>query len=198
MHLLRPRRRALGVTAALASLILAGCATGSSSESNQDGGPGMMGGGTAYRASDRTCTAPGTLPGTRVEVTMGDIGMTRMMSGEAPLGAMMRLRVSATHVRAGAISFVVSNRGWRTHELLVLPLRAHESRGPHMVSPDGRVSEAGSLGEVSRSCGPGTGAGISSGSTGWTTMELRPGRYELVCNLRNHYVDAMRQTFVVS
>jgi uncharacterized cupredoxin-like copper-binding protein len=197
MYLPLPRRRALGIAAALAGLILTGCSTGSSNGSNTDG-HGMMGDGTAYRASTRTCTAPRTLPGTRVEVTMGDGGMTRMMSGEAPRGAMMRLRASPRQVRAGTITFVVSNRGWRTHELLVLPLQAKTSPRPRSVASNGRVSETGSLGEASRSCGPGAGAGITAGSAGWTTMRLRAGRYELVCNLRNHYMDGMRQTFVVS
>jgi uncharacterized cupredoxin-like copper-binding protein len=198
MYLPLPRRRDLAIAAALAGLILTGCSTGSSNRSNAGDGPGMMGDGTAYRASTRTCTAPRTLPGTRVEVTMGDRGMTRMMSGDAPRGAMMRLRASPTHVGAGRITFVVSNRGWRTHELLVLPLQTKASPGPGLVSSNGRVSETGSLGEASRSCGPGAAAGITAGSAGWTTMTLRPGRYELVCNLRNHYMDGMRQTFVVS
>jgi uncharacterized cupredoxin-like copper-binding protein len=33
---------------------------------------------------------------------------------------------------------------------------------------------------------------------GWTTIDLRPGRYELVCNLRNHYANGMHQELDVS
>jgi uncharacterized cupredoxin-like copper-binding protein len=198
MYLPHLRRRALGIAAALAGLVLTGCSTGSSNSSNADDGPGMMGDGTAYRGSTRTCTAPRTLPGTRVDVSMGDGGMTGMMRGDAPLGAKMRLRASTTHVPAGAITFVASNRGWRTHELIVLPLQGNAAPGRRLVASRGRVSEVGSLGEASRSCGPGAGAGITPGSAGWTTMTLRPGRYELVCNLRNHYMDGMHQALVVS
>lgn len=110
----------------------------------------------------------------------------------------MRLLASTTQVPAGNVSLVVSNRGWRTHELVVLPLGAGVAAGERVVGSSGRVSEAGSLGEASRSCGPDSGEGITSGSVGWTTITLTPGRYELVCNLRNHYANGMRLAFVVS
>jgi len=48
-------------------------------------------------------------------------------------------------------------------------------------------------GEVSASCGADAGEGITSGSAGWTTLRLPPGRYELVCNLPNHYAAGMYQ-----
>ena len=50
---------------------------------------------------------------------------------------------------------------------------------------------AGSVGEVSSSCGAGAGEGLTSGSTGWTTLTLPAGRYELVCNLPGHYAAGM-------
>lgn len=40
--------------------------------------------------------------------------------------------------------------------------------------------------------------GITSGSVGWTTLTLAPGRYELVCNLKNHYANGMYQELVVT
>ena len=157
----------------------------------------MMGGGTAYHASNRTCRTPGSLPGARVDVTLGDMGMTSMMNGDAPMGAQMRLRTSTTQVSAGEVSLVVSNLGWRTHELVILPLGKGPA-GQRAVGANGRVSEAGSLGEASRACGPDAGEGITSGSAGWTSITLNPGRYELVCNLRNHYANGMRQALTVS
>jgi uncharacterized cupredoxin-like copper-binding protein len=53
------------------------------------------------------------------------------------------------------------------------------------------VSEAGSLGEASRTCGAGAGEGIASGAAGWTTVTLRPGRYELLGNVPGHYAAGM-------
>lgn len=35
--------------------------------------------------------------------------------------------------------------------------------------------------------GAGEGAGIAAGSAGWVTLDVRPGRYELVCNLPGRY-----------
>jgi uncharacterized cupredoxin-like copper-binding protein len=40
---------------------------------------------------------------------------------------------------------------------------------------------------VSNSCAAGAGEGLKPGATGWTTLTLTPGRYELVCNIAGHY-----------
>lgn len=198
----RPRQvvRTLTLIATLGGLALTGCSSTSTTSQGHggDGGSGMMGDGSSYRSSTRTCSTPDSLPDTQVKVTLVDMGMTKMMGGVAPMGARMRLLASTTQVPAGNVSLVVSNRGWRTHELVVLPLGAGVAAGERVVGSNGRVSEAGSLGEASRSCGPDSGEGIPSGSAGWTTITLAPGRYELVCNLRNHYANGMRQAFVVS
>lgn len=192
--------RTLALLATLGGLVLTGCSSTSTTSQGHggDGGSGMMGDGSSYRSSTRTCSTPDSLPGTQVKVTLVDMGMTKMMGGVAPMGARMSLLASTTQVPAGKVSLVVSNRGWRTHELVVLPLGAGGAAGERVVGSNGRVSEAGSLGEASRSCGPDSGEGITSGSAGWTTITLTPGRYELVCNLRNHYANGMRLALVVS
>lgn len=161
-------------------------------------GPGMMGGGAGYSYSRLTCAAPGSLPGRTVTVTLADMGMTQMMGGTAPLGARMMLRAVPATVPAGQVSLVVSNMGWRTHELVILPLAAGAVAGQRTPGSDGKVDEAGSLGEASRSCAGGAGDGINAGTVGWTTVTLAPGRYELVCNLANHYADGMRQELLVN
>lgn len=66
-----------------------------------------------------------------------------------------------------------------------------------MPGADGKIGEAGSLGEASASCRGGSGEGIRAGTVGWTTLTLAPGRYELVCNLRNHYANGMHQLLQV-
>lgn len=190
----------VSLAALIAGLAFTGCSSVPTHDSNQGDGrhSGMMGSRSAYRSSVITCKPPASVPGTRVEVLLGDMGMTRTMGGVAPMGAHMRLRASTSQVSAGEVSLVVSNLGWRTHELVVLPLAAGVPAGQRPVRADGTVSEAGSLGEASNSCGADSGKGITSGSAGWTTLNLPAGRYELVCNLPNHYADGMRQAFVVS
>ncbi len=155
----------------------------------------MMGG---QQTADLFCAAPDTLPGTRVTVGLGDVGMTGMMMGDAPTNAPMQLVAQPASVPAGKVSFVVENRGWRLHEVVVLPLAKGESAGQRVVGSDGKVDEAGSLGESSTTCASGSGEGIASGAVGWVTVTLAPGRYELVCNLTNHYANGMRQEIVVT
>lgn len=191
----------------VAGLALAGCGSGSSTgsammggggRSAASGGAGMVGGGAGYRFAHATCSAPRSLPGRIVTVTLADMGMTRMMGGTARLGAHMMLRVSPATIPAGRISVVASNLGWRTHELVILPLAAGAAAGQRVPGSDGKVAETGSRGEASHSCGSGTGEGITSGSVSWITVTLPPGRYELICNLPNHYADGMYQELVVT
>ena len=151
-----------------------------------------------YHMSRLTCAAPSSLSGSRVTVVLGDMGMTRMMRGIAPLGDRMMLRTFPATVSAGTVSFVVENMGWRTHEMVVLPLPRGQAAGRRVPGADGRIDETGSLGEASASCTAGSGEGIGAGTVGWVTLVLPPGRYEVVCNMRNHYADGMHQVLSVS
>ena len=156
--------------------------------------PGSMMGGTAgYHFPALSCAAPVSLPGSRVTVVLGDMGMTQMMGGDAPMGGRMMLQATPRVVAAGKVSLVAENRGWRTHELVVLPLGKTAVAGQRVPGADGKVSESGSLGEASASCAGGPGEGIDSAAVGWVTLQLSPGRYELLCNLKNHYANGMYQ-----
>jgi uncharacterized cupredoxin-like copper-binding protein len=202
-------RRSVVLTTVLAGVVLTGCTSATHragspmmggtgvSATNPHGGP-TMDGGSGYHYSRLTCAAPNSLPGRVVNVTLADMGMTTMMGGTAPMGAHMMLRATPASVPAGKISLVASNMGWRTHELVVLPLAAGASAGQRVPGPDGKVDETGSLGEASGSCASGTGDGITAGTVGWTTLTLAPGRYELICNLTNHYADGMHQELVIT
>lgn len=158
-------------------------------------GQGGMGAGGPARSS-LTCAAPDVLPGTTVRVTLADMG--RMMGGTAPRGVPMMLRASTSSVPAGPVSLVAANLGGRDHELVILPLADGVRAGQRTPGADGQVDESGSLGEASASCAAGTGDGIAPGTVGWTTVTLAPGRYELVCNLPNHYADGMYQELDVT
>ncbi|MGI8415506.1 MAG: sulfocyanin-like copper-binding protein [Nakamurella sp.] len=165
---------------------------------NQQGLLGMMAAGPGYSYWRLSCSAPSSLAGQRVNVTLADMGMTQMMGGVAPMGSRMMLYASPATVAAGQISLVASNVGWRTHELVILPLAAGATAGLRIVGSDGKVPETGSLGEASGSCAAGAGQGITAGQVGWVTVTLAHGRYELVCNLQNHYADGMHQELTVS
>ena len=174
-------------------LLLAGCTSNA-----QQPGPPMMGGARHHYSSTLTCHAPTSLPGHVVRVTLVDMGrMTTMMGGAAPMGAHMRLRATPHVVPAGTVTLVAVNVGRRTHELVVLPLAKGASAGQRVPGADGKIDEAGSLGEASRSCAAGAGEGVRARTVGWVTLTLARGRYELVCNLRNHYADGMYDELVV-
>jgi uncharacterized cupredoxin-like copper-binding protein len=151
-----------------------------------------------YHFRDVSCSVPASLPGSTVRVVLGDMGMMQMMGGVAPLGYRMMLHASPAVARAGPVSFEVANMGWRTHEMVVLPLPPGSAAGQRTPESDGRVSEKGSLGEASSSCAAGSGEGITTGAAGWVTLNLKPGAYELVCNLPNHYADGMYQALIVT
>lgn len=162
-------------------------------------GAGMMGSAPpGYQYSRLTCSAPTSLPGTVVRVTLGDMGMTRMMGGTAPLDARMMLGAFPATVPAGQITLVAQNMGWRVHELVILPLADGAVAGARVPGADGKVDEKGSLGEASRPCAAGSGEGITSGAVGWTTVTLPAGHYELICNVANHYADGMHQELTVT
>lgn len=163
-----------------------------------------------------TCSAP-TLPGSTLDVTLADMGGMMagqmptwrngqlmpgtgmagggmmgggMMGGTAPYGRMMSVMVSPASVASGEVSFRVWNAGTIIHELVVMPMPAGRA-GTRVVGSDGQVSEGGSLGEASASCGEGTGDGIGPGAVGWVTIRLAPGHYELMCNIAGHYAMGM-------
>src|ERR1019366_5860298 len=187
-----PKKYTLFGLLAAIGIVLSGCSTGAISQS------GMMGSNSNYYSSKLYCNVPTNLPGEIVNVDLSDMGMTRMMGGTAPVGAHMRLIASPSKISSGVISFVVKNFGWRTHELVILPLATNQPSGSRGHRSDGKVSESGSVGEASNNCGVGVGDGVKSGSATWTTVTLKPGRYELVCNLPNHYSDGMYQELDVN
>jgi uncharacterized cupredoxin-like copper-binding protein len=131
--------------------------------------------------------------GTTLDVTVTDGGDSMM--GQAPMMATMR--VTPRSVPAGQISFVVSNGGVLVHEMVVLPLPS-DGPGTRPTGTDGKIDESQSLGEASRSCASNTGDGIAPGSVGWTTMTLKPGRYELVCDEPWHYAAGMFDVLTVT
>jgi uncharacterized cupredoxin-like copper-binding protein len=138
------------------------------------------------------CTAP-HLSGKAVNVTLSDAGNSMM--GRGPM--MVTLRATPDTVAAGQVSFVVHNTGALAHELVVLPMPP-DGPGTRRTPAGGKIDEAQSLGEASKSCAAETGDGITPGSTSWTTVTLPPGRYELVCNEPWHYSAGMFDVFTVN
>jgi uncharacterized cupredoxin-like copper-binding protein len=100
---------------------------------------------------------------------------------------MMHVSAVPSTVPAGTVSLRVHDSGALTHEVMLLPLGPGQYPGRRAIGVDGKVDESGSLGEASRNCGADDGDGIRAGASSWTTINLPPGRYELVCNVAGHY-----------
>jgi Cupredoxin-like domain len=100
-----------------------------------------------------------------------------------------RITLSRTHVRAGYVRLVVTNKGPDTHEVLIartsaaLPLRADN------ITVDEDAIEPVTVDEVEAE---------SPGAVEELGLKLRPGRYELFCNMAGHYLGGMRARLVVS
>ena len=186
----RHRQRAgviVGSALLAVGIIGTGVAIAAGSRGPGFGGGGMMAGspmgGAPWGAQRGSVCTPASSPSVRYIGVDGG----RMMGG-----SMNRLMPRTVRVPAGAITIDLVNRGTRAHELLVFPLPSSERAGMRDVGIDDRVSEAGSLGEVSPVCvQPGDVDGIAPGNTGRVTLRLRPGRYEVVCNLPGHYRTGM-------
>jgi len=129
------------------------------------------------------------LPGTVVNVALTNMGGS-MMGGQGNGmmgGGAMRLSADHATVPHGTVSFLVTNDGSIDHEMVLLPLAGSQTAGARSAGSDGKINEAGSLGEASKTNGSSAGDGIAPGASGWVTLTLAPGHYELVCNLPRHY-----------
>ena len=165
-------------------------------------GPGMMG--TPRSPAVPSCAAT-PLAGTVVDVTFTDMHgmMGPGMRGPGMMG-MMRIVVNPATVPPGQVSFRVTNAGALNHELVVLPLAKGQYPGQRAIGSDGKADETGSVAEASRTCGADRGEenqnamGIAPGASGWTTVTLTPGRYELICNISGHYWTGMYTELDVS
>lgn len=157
---------------------------------------GVTNPGGAGKPAANGCAAP-SLAGTVIDVTTTDRGRS-MMAGPGMMRGSMRLTADRATVVHGKLTFLVTNAGTIPHEMLVVPLTGTQSAGTRPAGRDGRVDEAGSLGEAAATCAEGEGDGILPSTTGWITLDLQPGRYELFCNLPGHYWAGMYTELTVT
>jgi uncharacterized cupredoxin-like copper-binding protein len=117
---------------------------------------------------------------TQVQVSLNDNG--GMMGGFA---MMVSLNANVTTVVSGKVTFIATNYGHLNHELLILPMPTGGA-GTRPLGANGKIDESSSLGEAS-----------SPGTRSWTTVNLAPGNYELLCDVPWHYANGMFTTLTV-
>ncbi len=191
-----PRPLLIGALIAAVVTLVASAAVAVGAIGSPSSGPLGMHDGAGpggHGSSSGSAQAASKLPGTVVNVSLTNMGGP-MMGGQG--NAMMSagsMGMSTDHatVPHGTVSFLVANNGSIDHEMVVLPLAGSQAPGARTVGGDGKVDEAGSLGEASKTNGADAGDGIAPGTSGWVTVTLTPGHYELVCNLSGHYTAGM-------
>ncbi|HEY1383070.1 MAG TPA: hypothetical protein VGF43_05625 [Dongiaceae bacterium] len=141
--------------------------------------------------------APALADGSTVKVTLWDKGTSSQMAMDEGLGmthaskadSNMGIRLSKKKVKAGEVTFEVTNSSKETvHEMLVIPAPA-DGKVPYDAK-EAKFDEdkAGSLGEVEET---------DPGKAGKLTLNLKPGRYILSCNVANHFANGMWTAFTV-
>jgi uncharacterized cupredoxin-like copper-binding protein len=141
--------------------------------------------------------APAFAGGSTVKVTLWDKGTGAPMAMDQGLGmahaskadSNMGIKLSKKNVKAGEVTFEVTNSSKETvHEMLVIPAPA-DGKVPYDAK-EAKFDEdkAGSLGEVEET---------DPGKFGKLTLNLKPGKYILSCNVANHFANGMWTSFTV-
>jgi len=144
-------------------------------------------------------SGPGWAHGTVVNVSLWDKGANVDMVGGLGMGmagaqmskATMGIKVSMKSVKAGEVTFRVTNDSKDTvHEMVVSPIKGPADPLPYSAD-ENEVNEdaAGNLGEV---------AELDPGKAGSLTLHLKPGKYILYCNIPGHYMSGMWTTITVN
>ena len=122
-------------------------------------------------------TAPSGMP------MMGGSGSAQaaIRTVEVELGEMY-VRPSVTTVPAGEVKFVARNVGKVEHELMI-------ERMPITMDGPGKPAEDAAMGMIED---------MAPMHRGQMALRLKPGKYELFCNVPGHYAAGQRTTFTVT
>jgi len=123
-----------------------------------------------------TGTSGGMPGGGMMGGSAGQPGAVRVTLGE------MWVRPNATSVPEGKVTFSATNMGHVKHELMI-------ERTPLKMEGPGRPVEDAAQGMI-EDMGP--------GESGKMTLRLKPGKYELFCNVPGHYAAGQHTEFTVT
>ena len=87
-------------------------------------------------------------------------------------------------ISAGTVTFEVKNEGTLVHEMVVIKT----DKGAANLGTDGEADETGAVDEV---------ADLPAGESKTLELDLKAGKYALVCNLPGHYAAGMYADFTV-
>ena len=119
-------------------------------------------------------------PGTPVNVTLHEASDTAFVVAS-----------DQTSVKAGNITFKVTDTGKKDHEMVVLKLDGTAFDKLPIDSSTNRVSEDTNVGETGD-------PNLTPGETRSFTVDLAAGTYVMVCNIEKHYGLGMRSLLTVT
>jgi uncharacterized cupredoxin-like copper-binding protein len=141
--------------------------------------------------------APALADGSIVKVKLWDKGSNAPMTTDEGMGMMhasmagstMGVKLDKKTAKAGEVTFKVTNNSKETvHEMLVVPAPADGVLPYNSSEAKFDEDKAGSLGEVEE---------LEPGKSGELTLNLKPGKYLLTCNVANHFANGMWTTLTV-
>ena len=160
--------RGLGVLVALAALTgLAACGSDDSAKSAS----------AETVAVEQEAPVPG---GPTVNVTLHEASDTAFV-----------LTADQTSVKAGNVTFKVTDAGKKDHEMVVLKLDGTAFDKLPIDSTSNRVGEDSNVGETGE-------PDLTPGETRSFTVDLPAGKYVLLCNIEKHYGMGMRTPLTVT
>lgn len=95
------------------------------------------------------------------------------------------IKGDAAAVKSGSVKVTADNVGAVPHEVVFLKT---DTPAGQLKVTNGEVSEKDSVGDV---------ADIAGGKSKTGTLDLKPGKYVLVCNIAGHYEQGMYTSLVV-
>jgi len=120
-------------------------------------------------------------------VTMSSINVS--LTGEGT--GKMAIAVDQANVKAGRVTFLVKNDAiGEKHEMVVFKLAKPDAELPYDAAKDKVVeAKAKKLGEVED---------VAPGASKSLTLDLKPGSYRLICNVKGHYMAGMTALVTVT
>jgi uncharacterized cupredoxin-like copper-binding protein len=100
------------------------------------------------------------------------------------------IHVTGQIAKAGTVTFTMTNYGTITHEMLIV--KTDIAPGQIAIGADGRFNEDDPASKVVDEISE-----YEPGTSVTKSFDLAPGRYQLVCNIPNHYKSGMFIPFEV-
>jgi uncharacterized cupredoxin-like copper-binding protein len=91
-------------------------------------------------------------------------------------------------IKAGVVTLVDHNQGPDTHELIIVRAAGHLPFRSDDITVNEDALKPRTLGQL---------PGLSPGATSTLVLHLRPGRYEVFCNMLGHYLGGMHAELIV-